>query len=214
MSLFREFNTMFNEMDRISNELWNDAWVNSPWKQLNNNNNKDDQKQIQQQLKGDNNNNTILTNPDNNTTTNNNNEAKPKEEGKDESRLETKLSNEKNKGLLSSLWRGWDVNKSISLKVNEENDKYIVTATIPDFNKEQLKLQIKDGLLSISGEVLEEHKDEHSYSKSTKYVSRSMKLPNNINEENVSAKYENGILSVNIPKLDKIKEKKDTIMIE
>jgi len=201
MSLFREFNQMFDEMDRITNSLWDDSWFNSRF-DINNRlirNDKDDQKQIQQQSKDD----------------NKKVESKPKEEESKQPETQLTTNNNENKGLLSSLWKGWDVNKSISLKVDEQPDKYIISATVPDFNKDQLKLQIRDGLLSISGEMAEEHKDEHSYSKSSKYVSRSMKLPDNINEENINAKYENGVLSVNIPKLEKPKQqKKDTIMIE
>jgi len=202
MSLFRDFDEIFNEMDRVTSELWNDDWFESRLG-LNNNRrlirDKDDQKQIQHQDKQD----------------NNKLDTKPKEESKEPETQLTKNNDNNNKGFLSSLWSGWDVNKSITLKVDEQTDKYIVGATIPEFNKDQLKLQIRDGLLSITGEVNEEKKDEHSFSKSSKYVQRSMRLPNNIDEQNINAKYENGVLSVNIPKLQKPKEeKKDTIMIE
>jgi len=203
MSLFREFDQLFDEMNRIHSQLWNDDWFTSRW---DNNRrlirDKDDKKDIQQQNKVD------------------NIQIKPKEEVKQEEHKEpeTQLSttsDNSNKGFLSSLWYGLDVNRSITLKVDEQTDKYIVSATIPEFNKDQLKLQIRDGLLSISGEMNEEKKDQHSYSKSSKYVQRSMKLPDNIDEQHISAKYENGVLNVNIPKLEKAKEeKKDTIMIE
>jgi len=208
MSLFREFDQLFDEMNRIHNQLWNDDWFTS---RLGDNNrrlirDKDDQKEIQQQNKVDND---VQTKPKEKE------EVKQEERKEPETRVAKTSDNNNNKGLLSSLWSGLDVNKSITLKVDEQADKYIVSASIPEFNKDQLKLQIRDGLLSISGEMAEEHKDEHSYSKSSKYVSRSMKLPDNINEENINAKYENGVLSVNIPKLEKPKQqKKDTIMIE
>jgi len=205
MSLFREFDEIFDEMNRIHSQLWNDDWFTSGW---NNKSklirNKDGQKQIQQQNKLD----------------TNSTETKPKEELKEEEskQPETQVAktsnNNDNKGFLSSLWSGLDVNKSIQLKVDEQQDKYIVSANIPEFNKDQLTLQIRDGLLSISGEMKEEKKDEHSYSKSSKYVQRSFRLPNNIDEQHISAKYENGVLNVNIPKLDKPKQEKDTIMIE
>jgi len=202
MSLFRDFDGIFNEMDRITSELWNDDWFESR-SRLNNNRrlirDKDDQKQIQQQDKQDN---TKLDN-------------KSKDESKQPETQLTSSNDNNNKGFLSSLWSGWDVNKSITLKVDEQADKYTVSATVPEFNKDQLKLQIRDGLLTISGDMKEEKKDEHSYSKSSKYVQRSMRLPNNIDEGHICAKFENGVLNVNIPKLEKPKEeKKDTIMIE
>jgi len=199
MSLFRDFNEMFNEMDRITSELWNDNWFESRLGLDNRRyiRDKDDQKQIHHQDKQD----TKL-------------DTKPKDESKQPETQLTKSNDNNNKGFLSSLWSGCDVNKSITLKVDEQTDKYIVSATIPEFNKDQLKLQIRDGLLSIMGEVNEEKKDEHSYSKSSQFVQRSMKLPDNINEENISAKYDNGVLKVNIPKLDKPKQNKDSIMIE
>jgi len=191
---------MLNDMDYIHNQLWNDDWFQSRWIFNNNsriNSDTQDNKQIEQQNKA--NDNIKLD--------------KPKEETKSvENQLAKTDSN--NKGLLSSLWKGWDVNKSISLNVSEEGDKYIMNATIPEFNKDQLKLQIKDGLLTISGELKEEHKDEHSHRKSSKFVQRSITLPENINEGNISAKYENGVLSVNMPKLDKSKDTRGNIMIE
>jgi len=234
----RGFMPIFDEMDRLTNELWNDNWVfdddfmnnnnllltnNNTNNNNNNNTTRDEQKQLQQSTKS-----SSRHNKRSNRT--NNNEMKEKESKQQEltnsntSNTNTNASNNNStqlttdnnntKNMLSSLWSGMNVNKSISLKVDEENDKYIISASVPNFNKDQLKLQIRDGLLTISGEMIEEKKDEHSYSKSSQFVQRSMRLPDNINEENINAKYDNGVLRVNIPKLDKPKQNKDSIMIE
>jgi len=113
-----------------------------------------------------------------------------------------------------SIWPRSNWDGQISLDLKDENDKYTVAAKVPGFAKENLKLQVKDGLLTVSGEAEEEKKDGNLYSKSTKFVSRSVALPENISEEKISAKFENGQLNVVIPKTANKLETKGQIMIE
>jgi HSP20 family protein len=135
-----------------------------------------------------------------------------KKKGKKQANTQLTTTNNANDQL--SVWPRWNTNDQISLKLDEDNEKYTVSASVPGFNKENLTLQINDGLLTVSGEVIEEKKDEHSYSKSSRYLSRSLRLPENIAEDKITAKYENGQLNVQVPKLEKQTQKRDTIMIE
>jgi len=131
----------------------------------------------------------------------------------------TNGNNEEDFGLsLFKNWNEWNKEgkaEAIELKVEEEKDEYRITASVPHFNKEQLKLELKDGLLTISGEMKEEKKGEHSYSSTSRFVSRSMRLAEKVKEEEVKAQYENGTLKIRLPKDEnQKKEKREMIMIE
>jgi HSP20 family protein len=90
-----------------------------------------------------------------------------------------------------------------------------VNAEVPGIPKEQLKLQLNDGVLTISGERKEEKKEEKEnyvrHECSYGQVSRSLRLPKNVDGKKVSAKYENGVLSVEVPKAEESKPMDVTI---
>jgi len=88
----------------------------------------------------------------------------------------------------------------IQLDLDEENDKYVIKAWVPDFNKDQLKCRIKNGYLIISADVREEKRDDSGYISSTRNVTQSIKLPSNIQQNNIQAKFENGVLNIILPK--------------
>lgn len=118
-----------------------------------------------------------------------------------------------------NLWG--DMNKAtdqITLKLSESPAAYQVTASIPGFAKEQLNVAVKNGVLSVSGEVHEEKKEKNSYSKSSHYVSRSMRLPADADESQISAKHEgdHSALVISIKKHEKKEgaNKGNKIMIE
>ncbi|WP_162542921.1 Hsp20 family protein, partial [Klebsiella pneumoniae] len=85
-------------------------------------------------------------------------------------------------------------------------------AELPGFSKDQIDISYENGMLIISGEnnQLNEEKDnegkviqkERSYSN----VKRMYSF-NNIDEDNIEAKFENGILSVHLPKIEKNQRK-------
>lgn len=99
-------------------------------------------------------------------------------------------------------------------KVNTREDEkaYYVDIDLPGVKKEEISIDVKDGVLSISGErnFKEEVKEEHYYKVETSFgkFQRSFSLPENIDMEKIGAKNENGVLEVVIPKLDKIENSK------
>jgi len=216
----RSFFPLFDEIERMEDELWSDKWLNQ--RQLNSVKQQEDRQKAGKSMKQ------IKDEKSNLNSGKNSKESK--ESGNKESEgamIEQKHDNSGNQALttnnankrskddwLSSLWNGFNVNEDIELKLEDQRNKYLLSASLPNFDKSHLKLTVKDGLLTVSGEQIEEKKDEHSYSKSSKFVSRSMRVPENVDEDSISAKYENGTLNVSLPKLEKPKEKRDTIMIE
>jgi len=94
-------------------------------------------------------------------------------------------------------------NMGIKLDLDEEPDKYILKASVPEFTKDHLKCKVRNGYLVISGEMKQEKKDQHGHFHSTRAVTQSIKLPDNIQEDQIAAKFENGVLNILIPKKEK-----------
>ncbi len=88
--------------------------------------------------------------------------------------------------------------------VSENDTSLEIVAEIPGLNKDQVKVELHDGVLSISGEKKEEveNKKKNYIHKELKHSSfyRSFVVGENVNETNVDAKFENGVLTINLPK--------------
>jgi len=92
---------------------------------------------------------------------------------------------------------------SIRADIKENEKEYIIEAEIPGVKKEDIKLDLRDDRLTISVERSEETKEERSnyIRRERRYgsISRSFYVEN-VKNEDVTAKYENGILSIVLPK--------------
>jgi len=98
-----------------------------------------------------------------------------------------------------------------SVDIRESDEALLVQAELPGIDKKDVKLEVKDGVLTISGErhyekdVKEEsvHRIERSYGSFT----RSFSLPTNIDAEKVAAEMKDGVLHVRLPKRESAKPK-------
>lgn len=93
--------------------------------------------------------------------------------------------------------------------IYETNDGYHVELNVPGRNKEDFKLTIENGLLTIAFEQKEtseqtDYKTLH-FEFSFKSFKRSFKIDEKINTEAIQAKYDNGILKLVLPKKETIK---------
>ena len=87
----------------------------------------------------------------------------------------------------------------------EENDReYILKAELPGMKKEEVKLEVEGGTLSISGErkAEKEEKDKkyHRMERSYGAFQRSFTLPEGALAEKISAEFKDGVLLVHLPK--------------
>ena len=91
------------------------------------------------------------------------------------------------------------------IEVSEDDKAYEVNAEIPGVNKEDIHVSIDANQVSISAEV-KKKKEEHNGGRvirSERYyggVSRNFSLGQNIDQDKATAKYENGILALTLPK--------------
>jgi HSP20 family protein len=98
----------------------------------------------------------------------------------------------------------------------EEDKAFEVHVAVPGMSKDDFKIDLNDNYLTISGErkFNREKKEDNFYAMETNYgtFSRSFSLPENVDSNNISAKYVDGILEVTIPK-DEKKTLKSTIKV-
>ena len=87
----------------------------------------------------------------------------------------------------------------------KKGEDTVLTAEIPGVKKEDIKLEIKDNLFKVSGERKTDYPDEcsaHRLERKNKQFSRTIKLPNKVELSQVSANYEDGILTVVLPQAE------------
>lgn len=99
-----------------------------------------------------------------------------------------------------------------NLNIKETKDSFLVEVAAPGFEKSDFKIELNNDLLTISSEkkINNELKDGERITKqefSYQSFSRSFTLPEHVDEEKISAKYENGILFIDIPKKEEAKPK-------
>lgn len=106
---------------------------------------------------------------------------------------------------------------TLKMELKENKNEYDVLVEVPGIAKEELKISCENGVLMVAAEHKEEKKSKeqkiHFSERSYGYCSRQLRLPNNIDANSIAAKYENGVLAIKIPKLDK-KEGSNLIKIE
>ena len=108
-------------------------------------------------------------------------------------------------------------NWSPAVDVKESDNSFTLTADIPGLTKKEVKVNITDGILSISGErKFEDEKENGNYHyRERRYgsFSRTFNLPETVNDEDISASFKNGILSIELPKHEVVLPKEREIKI-
>ena len=98
---------------------------------------------------------------------------------------------------------------SVNIKENEEG--FVLELATPGVKKENLKLEINNDILTIASEVKQEKEEtKENFSRrefSFQAFSRSFTLPDTVSGDSVKANYENGILTISIPKKEEAKPK-------
>ncbi len=102
--------------------------------------------------------------------------------------------------------RSYNYNTLMKTDVRDTKDGYELDIDMPGFAKEDIKAELKDGYLTISAASKKDNdqKDENGkYNRRERYAgscSRSFYVGDKISQEDVKAKFENGILKLSIPK--------------
>jgi HSP20 family protein len=100
----------------------------------------------------------------------------------------------------------WDLPvTSFPIDVIENDNEYLVRASVAGFDPEQLEITFENNTLTIKGEIKEENKDEQQgrYHIRERYAGsfyRSVSLPGQIDQNQISAETDNGVLTIHLPK--------------
>jgi HSP20 family protein len=104
-----------------------------------------------------------------------------------------------------------------ALDVIEEKDSYVVKVELPGVNKEDVKLSLEQGTLSITGERKSETNAETATAYHTERFhgrfQRSINLPESITRDQVKAQYKDGVLTVTLPKSEEAKPRQIDIAL-
>ena len=100
-----------------------------------------------------------------------------------------------------------------SVDISETGQEYLIRAALPAVSKEDVKVTVDDGMLTLSGERFrkEEQKDEKFHKVESYYgsFSRSFALPDAVDEAAIRAESKDGVLTIHVPKTQ-VEAKKPT----
>ena len=102
--------------------------------------------------------------------------------------------------------------KVMKTDIKEKKDKYIIDIDLPGYEKEDIKMEILDGYLTVHASVnkeVDDEKEKGKYVRKERYVgecSRSFYIGENVSEDEIKAKFKNGTLTIEVPKKDDKKE--------
>lgn len=135
--------------------------------------------------------------------------------------------NDFDRDFFRGFWRpehelyGKNAGHMMKTDVKETENGYEVDVDLPGFKKDDIHLELNNGTLTISAQKSVEKNEENNQGKVLRQerysgsMSRSFYVGDQMTEEDIKAKYEDGVLHLTVPKKDarKVPEKK-TIMIE
>jgi HSP20 family protein len=106
--------------------------------------------------------------------------------------------------------------EKIRIDVKDTGPNYVVVADVPGVKKEDIHVHIENGTVTLKAEVQQqdEHSEQGKVVHSERYygsIVRSFTLSSDIDETNATAKYENGVLTLTLPKASATKSKRITV---
>jgi HSP20 family protein len=122
-----------------------------------------------------------------------------------------------------SYWPAWEGNYGVRhfhprADLVESEEDYKVLLELPGLNKDDFNISLSEGLLTVSGEKKVESGKEkdHTYRLFERYSGdfhRSFELPEDVNEKGIEADYNNGVLTVRLPRSKKAKPREIPIKV-
>ena len=115
-----------------------------------------------------------------------------------------------NRLLEESPWEGRV--QDFAIDVCETDEAFTVEAELPGMKSEDIDISVEGSTLSIQGEKKEkrESKEEHYHRRETRFgrFSRSLTLPSTVDRDRATAKFEDGVLIVTLPKAEATRPKR------
>lgn len=101
--------------------------------------------------------------------------------------------------------------KVMKTDIKEKKDKYLIDVELPGYEKENIKIEVEDGYLTVNAEIdsSKEENDEGNFVRKERYIgscSRSFYVGNEVQSEDIKASFRNGMLKIEVPKKEEKKE--------
>ena len=111
-----------------------------------------------------------------------------------------------------SMRDGWS---APAIDMYQTDDEIVVRASLPGINSDEVQINVTGDVLTLKGEVKheEESKDKAWHIREQRWGSfqRSVALPTNVVADKARAEFENGVLTITLPKAEEVKPKTITI---
>ena len=106
---------------------------------------------------------------------------------------------------------------AVALDVVEEKEQYVLKADLPGINKEDIKVTVENGILTITGERKSEteqkDKQYHRVEREFGRFTRSLNLGAHVDTSKIKANYKDGVLELVVPKSEETKPKTIDIQV-
>jgi HSP20 family protein len=124
------------------------------------------------------------------------------------------------RGFFDDRWLGAPALQSEwvpSTDIIEEENRYLVSLDLPGMLRENIKISVQNGTLSVRGERKNETKDSgKGYSRIERSYGtfmRTFTLPNTIDGKNIDASYKDGVLRLTLPKVEEARPKEIEVKV-
>lgn len=123
-------------------------------------------------------------------------------------------------GEWPEAFSGWGDSESagwlrLPVDVSESDEAYTVRASIPGVNPEDLDISVQNNMLTIRGETRAEQEKEgdrwHIRERRFGQFQRTIALPNNVTPDQIGAEYQNGVLTLTLPKSEEAKPRRISV---
>ncbi len=102
-------------------------------------------------------------------------------------------------------------NNSPLCDLRDSDSHFLLSFDLPGMNREDIKVEVKGGRITVSGERKQDVKDGDYTEKRYGRFERSISLPQGVDEDKIEAHYENGVLSLALPKSESVKPRQIAI---
>ena len=117
-----------------------------------------------------------------------------------------------------SFWRGLtNYSSALAVDVVENDEAYEISAELPGMNSKDVEVKLSNGMLTIKGEKKaekeEKKKDYHLSERRYGMFQRSFQVPQGVDDDKITAKFDHGVLKIILPKSAESKQKEKKIAI-
>ena len=105
-----------------------------------------------------------------------------------------------------------------ALDLSETANEFVVKAEIPGLDPKDIDISLSDNMLTIKGEKKQEREEKeenyHLIERSYGAFARSIQLPKEVNHQEITTSYKNGVLKIFLPKSEQAKKKEVKIKVQ